>query len=302
MTVQAQITMQANINTPPYTLVMWTCYGEPDNTGAQSGYFGQLDPNSIKVNSIVYNNSTQNPLTLTVGGDLTGSLPNPTVVGLQGNAISSTSPTTGQVLTWNGTWIPANGVSAGNGLTETSNSLSVNSSITWTTPISLLTSSASGATINASAGAITLTSSGALNLSANSIVINNASTISFNSSTNMPIFTQTSLAANSGNGQTMTIQAQNCTGTTSTGGSLNLNAGSGTSGYGSVICKGNIVALQNSLGNPIIEIAGTTIGFYGITPQSQVNVSGSSSGATATVLKTLCNALAAMGLITGTVT
>jgi hypothetical protein len=44
----------------------------------------------------------------TAGGDLAGNYPNPTVAKLQGSAVSTTAPTSGQALIWNGTqWAPA---------------------------------------------------------------------------------------------------------------------------------------------------------------------------------------------------
>lgn len=42
-----------------------------------------------------------------VGGDLSGTLPNPTVAKIQGRAVSSTAPTSGQYLVWDGSaWTP----------------------------------------------------------------------------------------------------------------------------------------------------------------------------------------------------
>jgi hypothetical protein len=69
------------------------------------------------------------PPTGAAGGNLSGSYPNPVVVALQNNPVSATSPTTGQVLEWNGSvWIPANvsgSFSAGGDLSGTSTNQTV---------------------------------------------------------------------------------------------------------------------------------------------------------------------------------
>ena len=59
-------------------------------------------------------------------------------------------------------------------------------------------------------------------------------TLQFSSSVTSPIVKQATNTTNSATGQALTLQAQNCTGTTTIGGSLFLNAGTGTNVNGAV--------------------------------------------------------------------
>ena len=91
----------------------------------------------------------------TAGGDLSGSSTAQKVIGLQGQPISSTTPLTNQVLTWNGSyWTPTNasttgGISAINGLSNSTTSIVGAGNITVSTSspnIITITGTGSGAT------------------------------------------------------------------------------------------------------------------------------------------------------------
>lgn len=112
-------------------------YALSNSTSGYAGYFigrgyfsgnvglGVLTPSArlhVGGNAIISSNLTvAGDIVSTVGGDLSGSLPSPTVAKIQGRSLSSAAPSTGQVLKWNGSaWAPADDTnsnySAGSGL------------------------------------------------------------------------------------------------------------------------------------------------------------------------------------------
>ena len=105
-----QYVMKATLSIGPGGFVYWAILGTPDFTGEQSGY------NPADLTGIAIDYSFQvsingeggiTPIGL-VGGDLSGTLPNPVVVQIQAKSVSATAPTNQEALVYNGSnYVPA---------------------------------------------------------------------------------------------------------------------------------------------------------------------------------------------------
>jgi hypothetical protein len=97
-----------------------------------------------------------------------------------------------------------------------------------------------------------------------------ATSLQFNQSVTNPAIQQNSTSVASATGSTLTISAQAATGTTSTGGTLNLSGGTGTSSNGGVNIKtGSTIQLQVT--PSVVQVNETLVVFNGVAATSGAN-------------------------------
>lgn len=106
-----------------------------------------------------------------------------------------------------------------------------------------------------------------------------------NLTTTNPIFSQAATNVASAIGQSTTLQAQNATGTTSTGGALNLTSGTGTTANGAVNLQSGGTTVLQVTNTTLVTMDGTTFQFASTVTSPTINqaTTGGASGQTLTL-------------------
>lgn len=196
-------------------------------TGLRVGAFNETMENSATsgsagvVNAVV--RACSSLASASVGGDLSGSLPNPTVAKLQGHAVSSTAPTLNQTMKWNGSaWIPSPSVAGfyGDGSAG---------AVSYTSGTTTLTADVYATTISVSNGATLITSGFSLFATTS---ITNSGLIKSNGGNASGATGGTSLSGQSGGGAGATGSGNPGTGSNKIFGGAGSNGGmGGTPGF-----------------------------------------------------------------------
>jgi hypothetical protein len=103
------------------------------------------------------------------------------------------------------------------------------------------------------------------------LVLVGATNIQFRDLTATPIISQATDGTNSATGDLFTIHAQDCSGTTSTGGALTVRPGSGTT-------AGGLGALKTGAGTTRMSWNDTGLGLFAAAPVAQPTITGSRGG------------------------
>jgi len=209
-----------------------------------------------------------------LAGDVTGPITSNTVVKLQGRDVTTTAPTSGQVLKWNGSaWAPAadnndnTTYTAGTGISLTGTTFANTGVLSWSAGTTGLTPN------TATTGAVTL--AGTLNvanggtgrntLTANNLIVGNGTTavnfIAPGTSGNVLVSNGTAWTSSNGTGQFIrnqntAVQTANfwISGTGTMRGTLSVGGGSTNNTYTSA----GAIALKQSDSNPFISFHGNT--------------------------------------------
>lgn len=191
----------------------------PNLTGLNAGYrYFDTDVNNL----VVWNGTGWDFAGAQIGGDLSNTLASPTVAKINGTSVPS-SPSSNTVLVatsssssvWSQIYdgyVASNANITGSKIAgATTGSVGV---VQLTNDLSGTSTVPAVVSLTGSAGSVNIASTGA--------------TLNWNSSASSPTLKQADVTTASATGQALTVQAQNATGTASTGGKVTIKSGTGT--------------------------------------------------------------------------